>query len=294
LAEEVKFIDRGGSHGFVWPQVASEWMTLTEKERMDGAEAIVATGKKLRPEIVIGVQSPDLATAIRYAKHAEKLGADAIIALPPAQEAAPNVMMDYYKEIGKTTQLPFIVQAVGKMNVELIMELYNAIPTMRYVKDEAYDDGPPATRIGPLRQKSGDKLKVWTGGNGRTFIEELRLGFSGTMPTATFADVYAQTFDLWQAGKHKEAMEMHARALLALTETSAQPGDGMKYILYLRGVFKTYRSRRTGEGGRYLAGAAAAALAAGTPPPLGADRLTDGAKQSLKETLDFLKPYLKA
>ena len=29
LVEEVKFIDRGKVHGFVWPQMASEWMTLT-------------------------------------------------------------------------------------------------------------------------------------------------------------------------------------------------------------------------------------------------------------------------
>ena len=33
LVEEVKFIDRGGVHGFVWPQIASEWATLTEQER---------------------------------------------------------------------------------------------------------------------------------------------------------------------------------------------------------------------------------------------------------------------
>ena len=37
LAEEVRFIDRAGAHGFVWPQMASEWQSLTERERLDGA-----------------------------------------------------------------------------------------------------------------------------------------------------------------------------------------------------------------------------------------------------------------
>src|SRR5689334_11338976 len=45
LAAEVKFCNRGGVHGFVWPQIASGWTTLSEKERFDGAEAILAAGK---------------------------------------------------------------------------------------------------------------------------------------------------------------------------------------------------------------------------------------------------------
>ena len=58
LVNQVKFVDRGRVHGFVWPQVASEWNTLTERERLDGAEAILAAGKKLRPAMVIGVVEP--------------------------------------------------------------------------------------------------------------------------------------------------------------------------------------------------------------------------------------------
>src|SRR4051812_16511797 len=67
LADQVRFLDRGHVHGCVWPQIASEWPTLTESERLAGAEALIATGRKLRPAIVIGVQAPDISTAIRYA-----------------------------------------------------------------------------------------------------------------------------------------------------------------------------------------------------------------------------------
>ena len=31
LVAEVRFIDRCKLHGFVWPQMASEWMTLAER-----------------------------------------------------------------------------------------------------------------------------------------------------------------------------------------------------------------------------------------------------------------------
>ena len=72
LVEQVRFIDRGRVHGLVWPQLASEWSTLSETERFEGAEAVAAAGKKLRPAIVLGVQGPTLDSAVRYAKHAEK------------------------------------------------------------------------------------------------------------------------------------------------------------------------------------------------------------------------------
>src|SRR4051795_11882870 len=42
LVEELRFIDRGGVHGFVWPQLASEWDTLSQSERMEGAEALAS------------------------------------------------------------------------------------------------------------------------------------------------------------------------------------------------------------------------------------------------------------
>ncbi len=37
LTAEVKFCNRGRVHGFVWPQIASGWASLTRKERLEGA-----------------------------------------------------------------------------------------------------------------------------------------------------------------------------------------------------------------------------------------------------------------
>jgi 4-hydroxy-tetrahydrodipicolinate synthase len=285
LVEEVRFIDRGGVHGFVWPQMASEWMTLTEAERLEGSEAIASTGKKLRPAIVIGVQGPNVASAIKYAKHAESVGADAIISLPPSENSDPKTDLEYYKAVGAATQLPLFVQAVGNMSVELLIEMYKAIPTFRYVKDEA---GNPLMSVAPLRRGSSDQLKIFSGSHGRDLIDEMRRGFSGCMPAAPFADLYAQTWDLWHEGKHDEAMAMHSRTLLILTEMLSHGPESVKYILYLRGVFKTY-GLRTRESPGF---SSAAKLAAGSDQT--ETYLDEEGKQALRETLDYLKPYLKA
>jgi len=268
LVAELRFIHRGGVHGFVWPQLASEWASLTEQERLEGAEAILAEAKKLRPAVVIGVQAPQVETALRYAKHAARNGADAIIALPPSDKAGAKEMLEYYRQIGGETGLPLFVQAVGDMTVDLVLQLYREVPSIRYVKDEA---GRPLDHILPLRQKTNDELKVFSGAHGRTLIEEMRRGSSGSMPAASFADLYASTWDLWQQGKHREAMEMHGRTLLILTEMTNYGSEAMKYILCLRGVFTNYDVR----GGR-----------GGTP-------LNDAAKASLRETLEAVRPYLR-
>ena len=285
LIEEVRFIDRGGVHGFVWPQMASEWMTLSEAERLEGNEAIASAGKKLRPAIVIGVQAPNVASAVKYAKQAEKVGADAIISLPPSENSDPKTDLEYYKAVGAATSLPLFVQAVGNMGVDLLVEMYKAIPTFRYLKDEA---GAPLMTVGPLRERSSDQLKIFSGRHGRDLIDEMRRGFSGCMPAAAFADLYAQTWDLWHEGKRDEALAMHARTLLILTEMLSYGPEAVKYFLCLRGVFKTYGVRKRPSPG--FASTAKVAAGGDQPEPY----LDEEGKQALQDTLRYLKPYLKA
>jgi 4-hydroxy-tetrahydrodipicolinate synthase len=286
LVEEVKFVDRGGVHGFVWPQMFSEWLALTGQERLQGMEAIASAGKKLKTAIVFGVQSADLATSLKLARHAAEVGADGIISLPPAENLSARQVLEYYQAIGVAARLPLFVQAVGDMNIDLIMAMYKAIPTMRHLKEEAGD--VLASIVELTRRTSGD-LKIMTGSHGRTLIEEMRIGSSGCMPAASFADLYAATWALWHQGKHKEAMDMHARTLLLLTEAGVYSGtEPFKYILFLRGVFQTYGVRQVSTPGF---AAAAKAAAAGTGP---GRPLDEAGKQSIKEVVDYLKPYFRA
>lgn len=266
LVEELRFIDRGRVHGFVWPQLASEWSTLSESERMAGAEAICSEGKKLRPAIVIGAQALSTPLAVQYAKHAEKCGADAIIALPPPKAEDENVLMEYYSAIGKATGLPLILQAVGNLSVESIARLSQAIPNLHYVKDEA---GQPLFRLAEFRAKT--QLKVFTGSAGKTLIDEMIRGFSGNMPASPFADIYATAWDLWHEGKHREAIEIFGNAAVLIQEVSVYGTEADKYMLYLRGVFKNSRVRKGGK-----------------------SKLDETGKQVLREMMDLMKPYFRA
>src|SRR5262249_38905709 len=155
-----KFCMRGGVHGFVWPQNASGWTNLSDSERMEGNEVILSAGKGGNTAIVIGVQTAEPAAESRYAKQAETLGAAAIISLPPPGCTDDKAVLGYYEEVGRMTNLPLFAQAVGAMSVDLLVEMFKTIPTMRYVKDEA---GVPLERIAELRKRTGDQLKVFSG-----------------------------------------------------------------------------------------------------------------------------------
>ena len=250
--------------------MASEYATLSDAERLAGAEAIVAAGKDLRPAIIIGVQSKDLPSAVKYARHAAKIGADAIISLPPTAQESSDALVQYYREIGKATDLPLFVQSTGNMSVELIVGMSRAIPTMTLVKDEA--GRSPLARIGQLREQSGDRLKVFTGNHGSTLIDEMQRGVAGSMPAAAFADLYVPVWELWQNGRHDEAMDRFGKALLFIPEVQAYGIESLKYLLYLRGVFPAYRVRTKDA----------------------AAPLDESGKRTLGEMLKVLKPWLRA
>ena len=272
LAAEVKFCNRASVPGFIWPQIASGWSTLSTNERYAGTEAILAAGKGGKTALVIGVQTQnnDLPGAIAFAKYAAQHGADAICSLPPTGDDA--AMLSYYKAIGNATDLPLFVQTIGDMSVELIVEMFRSIPTMHVVKDEA---GDPLARITEIRQKTADKLGVFAGKGVRTMIDEMQLGFAGYCPVVALADVYQQAFELHEAGKQREAFDMFGRILAFDSITHAD-----QYLLAARGIFKENTKSRPMPG-------------MGNPnnkPSL----LTEEDKKAVREALDtYLKPYLR-
>jgi dihydrodipicolinate synthase/N-acetylneuraminate lyase len=272
LNAEVSFCNRAGVPGLIWPQIASGWSTLSSAERFAGAESMLAAGKGGKTAVVIGVQTQgnDLPGAIAYAKHAAKCGADAICSLPPQGDTA--AVLEYYKAIGSATDLPLFVQTIGNMSVDSVVEMFRSIPTMRVVKDEA---GDPRARITEIRQKTDDKLAVFAGQGVRVMIDEMRLGFSGYCPFLGLSDVYQETFELYQAGKPREAFDMFGRILAFSSIAHAD-----QYLLVARGIFKENTKSRPTPG-------------MGDPANKPAEP-TEDEKKVVRDALStYLKPYLR-
>jgi 4-hydroxy-tetrahydrodipicolinate synthase len=253
MAAQTAFCNRGNVAGLAWPQNASGWMALSEKERFGGAEAMLSAGKGGKSSLMIGVQSigADIPASVRFAKHAAAHGADAIISLPPDGKS-DQAVIDYYKAIGAATDLPLMAQAVGDMSVELIVRMAEQVPTLKGVKDEA---GDPLARFSRFKALAGDRLAIFSGGGGRTLYQEMHLGFAGSCPFIGVADLYQQTFDLWQAGQHKNAFDLFGRISAFNSITGANA-----YAMAARGVFKEttlYRQNPVKSGATTLSAAPA-------------------------------------
>ena len=271
LEREVKFLDRTGVHGIGWPQRASQYQYLSFEERIEGMDVVAASGKGLRPKVVLGVQGPDTATAVRYARHASKLQPDAIIALPVRDQGEFDLdeVADYYAAIGKACELPMFVQTTGNMSVEFVLAMARRIPTLRFVKDEA---GHTMSRIGEFNAQGGGKgPTVFTGSHGRTLIDEMMRGVAGNMPAAGWVDLYVQVWDHWHAGRRKQALDVFSKILLFVEQATAHGFQSLSYVLHLRGIFPNYLIRGEQE-----------------------LRLDEPAKQALRETYEFVKPHFSA
>jgi dihydrodipicolinate synthase/N-acetylneuraminate lyase len=274
LAAQVQFCRRGGVHGFAWPQIASGWTTLTEDERMHGAETLVSAARGGATAIVIGVQSrtADFNETERYARQAQKLGADAIICIAPPGVTAASELLPFYQRLGKVTPLPLFAQTGGDFSIDLIVEMFDTIPTFRYVKDEA---GDPLERVTEIRRRTNNQLQCFSGKGVTTMITEMERGFVGHCPFVSLADLYASAYDSYHAGKLRDAFDQFGRIEAASSMFPQSDVD----VLIARRVFRPGATTRV------------------APPALGVDtrRRKTMSPEEISRHLDiYLKPYLRA
>jgi 4-hydroxy-tetrahydrodipicolinate synthase len=246
LAREVDFLDRCGVQGMVWPQLASEYAYLSKEERMKGMEVIAKASRGKKPALVLGVQADDREQMLEYARHAEDLAPDAVIAMPPKSATSLDDYRAYYSVLCELAKRPVFIQTTGgargiEPSVAFIVELAQKFPNFGYVKEE---HEPVVSRMLEMaKYRPGPIKSLFSGNAGRGWSHELRLGFDGTMPGAMFADVYALLWQLHEEGKREQFREVFAKLLLMINLDQQIPGV-RNYMFKRRGIFKTTVSRR--------------------------------------------------
>jgi len=253
LVREINFIIEAGGHGLVWPQNASEFQVLTDAERYEVAELMVREARGRRP-VIIGVQSTNFwRTALDLATHAETIGADGIIALPPYQ-TSPSVeeAAEFYRAVARSVSLPMFIQNSGgaqgpALPVDTMVELATEQPTIAYIKEEA---SPVLERITELTEKGQGRIKgVFSGAGGTRLIEELNNGSRGSCPSAGMIDVFARVFDLYEAGETQAAEQLFAglRPMFSFRSGGMHWLFKEKAILQRRGIIKSANTRIAGD-----------------------------------------------
>lgn len=226
-----------GSHGLVAVGTTGESPTLSHEEHKHVVEMTVKVANG-RTKVIAGAGSNATATAVAFARHAERAGADAVLVVAPYyNKPTQEGLYQHYKTIAQATALPLIIYNIpGRCVVDLSVETMarlSEIPNIVGVKD--------ATGIlsRPLHttRACGEGFVQLTGDD-HSAVAFLAAGGHGAISvTANVAPALcAQMQTAWAQGDVKTAMAIQQRLLplhdVMFCETSPGP---VKYALSLLG-----------------------------------------------------------
>lgn len=246
LAREVTFCAQCGVQGVVWPQNSSEQRYLSYEERVKGFETIAKANGRTGMTLVFGVQANDTQGMLGYARIAESLNPDGMIAIPPTTADSLEDIRDYYRALCEITDKPVFVQTSGGPDIELtidfLVDLATELPQCGYIKEEY---GRVHARMLALQQYQPEPIRSIFGATlGRGWLYEMRIGTDGVMTGgAMYADVYASLWDFYQKGDEDLLRDCYSKLLLIQNLDNLIPGVRL-WVMQKRGVFKTVKSRR--------------------------------------------------
>jgi dihydrodipicolinate synthase/N-acetylneuraminate lyase len=241
LQREIEFCLEAGTHGLVTSVNASEFWTLSDDERRRVAEVTVKSVNGAVP-VVVGVTAGSADWAASLARHAEEIGADAIMAMPPpGRPISETDIFRYFEQLTSATGLPVFVQnhdaPLGtRMSPGLVARIVREFPGADWIKEETV---PPGQAISVEVAEAGPKLRGVMGGiAGRYLFDEHARGSCGTMPACESVDVHVQVWNLLAAGDVGAARQLFGKLLPLLNFEAISPGV-YKTVLYWRGVFQS-------------------------------------------------------
>jgi 4-hydroxy-tetrahydrodipicolinate synthase len=244
LEREIQWLLAQGADGVVMGMV-SETLRLAGDERKALAEAVCRYTRahgSAESVAIISAGAESTHTAVDYARHAERIGADGVMVIPPISVAVgEDELYRYYATIIEAISIPVVVQDasgyVGRpLSIAMQAALYNDYGDRVLFKPEATPIGP---RLSALRDATGGKAPVLEGTGGIALVDSYRRGIVGTMPGADLIDVLVA---LWRALETGDEARIYDLSLplssLIAIQTSLDAFLAVeKYLLVKRGIF---------------------------------------------------------
>jgi len=247
LERLVAFIVSSGVHGAVYPAIASEFATLTQEERHAGVEIVARTINR-RIAFVVGISDETAELCAVHARHAARVGADAVMLMAPRSAGtAPDSVVSFFEMALGSVSLPAIMQNAppplgSALSIDTVREVCRRVPAIRYVKEEVV---PCGQRITALLEGVSGLVGVFGGAGGRFILDELARGAAGSMPACEVPEIHAALFRAYKNGRTDEARRLFIALLPLLNLGSAYRTPVTKHILVQRGIIADARHRDT-------------------------------------------------
>jgi dihydrodipicolinate synthase/N-acetylneuraminate lyase len=241
LEREIDWLFDRGADGVVMAMV-SEVLRQSSHERTQLAESVCRFVRG-RGAVVISVGAESSHLAEQLARHAQEVGADAVMAVPPLAVAlADEALFGYYRRILQSVELPVIVQDasayVGRpMQIGFLRRLHDEFSSRVFFKPEAVPIGP---RLSELLAATSGRARVFEGTGGIALVDSFRRGIVGTMPGADLIDGIVAIWRSLCAGDwpRAERIWLPLAALVSLQHSLDAFLAIEKYLLVRQGVFR--------------------------------------------------------
>ena len=243
LAAEIEFCIESGVGGLVVPVMVSEFRLLSEEERriMIRVPVEVSAG---RVPIVASCSAVNTPLAVSYARYAQEVGADAVIAMPPYIHRPDfETIYAYFQAISDAVSIPVWIQNAGVVAVspDRVVQLCTEIEHVSWVKEEV---SPSTHSIGALVSRNCPAIEgVMGGAGGRYMITERARGSKGVIHACQFCDVLQRIWDLLDENKEDKAGDLFECLLPGLVLEGLMGMAFAKEIMVRRGVFVNNRIR---------------------------------------------------
>ena len=226
-----------GIDAIVIAGTTGEGSTLSEDERIRlfdfAAERIYG-----RAPLILGTGSNDTKTAVKYAKIAQRVGADATLSVTPYyNKGTERGVIEHYKRIAEATELPTILYNVpSRTGVNLSLCAIEELATLENIVGikEASDSLDRLTSLAAL----SDKITIYSGNDSQIY-PTLALGGEGVISVAS--NIIPRTIcaltESFFSGDVRDALEIQKRILpfisVLFAETNPTP---VKYAMSQRGL----------------------------------------------------------
>ncbi|RIV46878.1 dihydrodipicolinate synthase family protein [Flagellimonas pelagia] len=221
--KNVKAQMEAGVHGIILGGTLGEASTLEphEKETLIKTALSIVEGKI---PVIINIAEQSTKGAVAVAQHAEKVGAQGLMLLPPMRYKATDYeTVAYFKAIANSTSLPIMIYnnpVDYKIEVTLdMMEELLECENIQAIKESTRD----ITNVIRLQNRFGDRLKVFTGVD-TLGLESLVIGADGWVAglVCAYPAETVAIYELVKAGKIEEALQIY-KWFMPLLELDISP-----------------------------------------------------------------------
>lgn len=236
LQELVEFQVKSGIHGLYPCGTVGEGPTMSIEQRKRVAEIVVGQVKARIP-VIVHIGAINTTMTVELAKHAEKVGADALGCVTPYYFTLDDdAMVEHYRRVAEAVGISlFVYNIPHRTNVNItpnLMAKLAKLPNIVGIKDSSRD----FTQLCEYMEKLGKGFTVICGTDA-LMIPALFMGAKGSISAISnaFPELFVDAYNAFKKGDYEKAIELQFKIIVTRRAFAKPTVAPLKEALKLRG-----------------------------------------------------------